>query len=125
MMELLPAIDLVGGRAVRLVQGDFARETGYGDPLALARRLVDAGARWLHVVDLDAARTGELANRPTVTAIAELAAGAGVAVQVGGGVRDAATVDDLLGAGVRRVVLGTAALEDPSLATDGAHRHPA
>jgi|SRR5271165_5355114 len=120
-MDLLAAIDLRGGEAVRLVQGDFGREQGYGDPVDLARRFVKGGARWLHVVDLDAARTGEPVNREVVL---EIAARAGVPVQAGGGVRAAVDVDELLGAGVGRVVLGTAALEDPDLAVDLAERHP-
>jgi len=120
-MDLLAAIDLRGGAAVRLVQGDFGREQGYGDPVALASRLVDAGARWLHVVDLDAARTGEPVNRAVVL---DIAARATVPVQSGGGVRSAADVDELLGAGVARVVLGTAALEDPDLAGELATGHP-
>jgi phosphoribosylformimino-5-aminoimidazole carboxamide ribotide isomerase len=124
MMELFPAIDVRGGGAVRLTRGDFDQETRYGDPLALARRYVDAGVRWIHVVDLDAARTGEAANRETVLAIAELAGRSGVAVQSGGGVRTDDDVDGLLGAGVRRVVLGTAAMADPELARRAAGRHP-
>lgn len=123
-MELLPAIDLRDGGAVRLVQGDFERQSDYGDPLELARRWVAAGARWLHVVDLDAARTGEPVNRDVVVAVAAEAAGAGVRVQTGGGVRSVADVEELLAAGLARVVLGTAALEDPSLATGCARRHP-
>ena len=112
-MELLAAIDLRGGAAVRLVQGDFARERAYGDPLALAERFVAGGAPWLHVVDLAAARTGAPVHRETVQAIA---AHAGGRVQTGGGVRSAADVEALLGAGLARVVLGTAALDDPALA---------
>ena len=123
-MELLPAVDLVNGLAVRLVQGDFDRSTTYGDPLEVARRYLEAGARWLHVVDLDAARTGEPANRDAVLALVDLAAIHGVAVQVGGGVRSEAAVDAWLADGVGRVVLGTAALEDPGLARRAATRHP-
>lgn len=123
-MELLPAIDLVDGLAVRLVQGDFDRSTTYGDPLVVARRYLDAGARWLHVVDLDAARTGTAANRGAVRSLIDLATGGGVAVQVGGGVRSSDAVDGWLADGVRRVVLGTAALEDPELARRAAGRHP-
>ncbi len=120
-MELLPAIDLRGGSAVRLTQGDFDREQGYGDPMALALDFVARGARWLHVVDLDAARTGEPVNRPLVVAIARAA---GVPVETGGGVRTEADVAELLEAGVARVVLGTAALEDPGLAMSCAARYP-
>jgi phosphoribosylformimino-5-aminoimidazole carboxamide ribotide isomerase len=120
-MELLAAIDLRDSTAVRLVQGDFARQHDYGDPLAMARRYVEGGARWLHVVDLDAARTGEPLNRPTVLAIAREA---GVPVETGGGVRTEGDVAELLEGGVTRVVLGTAALEDPSLAVRCARRYP-
>ena len=102
-MELLPAVDLRGGQAVRLVQGDFERESAYGDPVELARAFVVGGARWLHLVDLDAARTGRAANRGTLLAIA---AEAGVPVQAGGGVRRQSDLDELLAGGVARVVLG-------------------
>ena len=123
-MELLAAVDLLEGGAVRLVRGDFERRTAYGDPLALARRFLVAGARWLHVVDLDAARTGEPVNRATVAAIAAEAAGQGASVEVGGGVRTDADVDELLAAGVTRVVVGTAALDDPAMVARCATRHP-
>lgn len=123
-MDLLPAVDLLGGGAVRLVQGDFDRRSDYGDPLALAHRYAEAGARWVHVVDLDAARTGEPANRTVVTAIAGAMAARGVRVQAGGGVRTGDDVDELVGGGVARVVLGTAALEDPALAAEIARDHP-
>ena len=120
--ELYPAIDLRGGRCVRLYQGDFARETVYGeDPVAQARAFVAAGARWLHVVDLDAARTGTAANREVVAAIA---AAVDVPVQAGGGERDDEAADALLAAGVRRVVVGTAALDDPDWVRRLADRHP-
>ena len=112
-MDLYPAIDLRGGRCVRLYQGDYDRETTYGDdPVAQARAFADEGAAWIHVVDLDAARTGEPVNRPVVAAIA---AAVDVPVQTGGGVRTEADADALVDAGVARVVLGTAALEDPDL----------
>jgi phosphoribosylformimino-5-aminoimidazole carboxamide ribotide isomerase len=113
MMDLYPAIDIRDGGAVRLVQGDFERQSDYGDPLALARRFVEGGARWLHVVDLDAARAGVPVNRATVLAIA---AAVPVPVQSGGGVRTEEDVRELLAGGVRRVVLGTLALDDPGLA---------
>jgi phosphoribosylformimino-5-aminoimidazole carboxamide ribotide isomerase len=120
-MDLYPAVDLRGGRAVRLVQGDFDRETAYGDPVALARSFAAAGAPWLHVVDLDAARTGEPVQRDLVLRIA---AEVSVPVQTGGGVRTDADVDALLGGGVARVVLGTAALDHPDLVRRAAARHP-
>ncbi len=107
-MDLYPAIDIRGGGAVRLVQGDFDRQSEYGDPVELAQRFADAGARWLHVVDLDAARTGDPVNRSTVLAIA---AAVDVPVQAGGGVRTKGDVEELLAGGVRRVVLGTVVLD--------------
>jgi phosphoribosylformimino-5-aminoimidazole carboxamide ribotide isomerase len=111
-MQLYPAIDLRGGRCVRLYQGDYDRETVYGDdPAGQARRFADAGAPWIHVVDLDAARTGVPVNRPV---IASIVTAVGVPVQVGGGVRDDASASALFDVGVARVVVGTAALEDPA-----------
>jgi len=113
---LFPAIDLRGGRCVRLTQGDYDRETVYGDdPVRQARVFADAGARWVHVVDLDAARSGEPTNRPVIAAIAAALAVDGVAVQTGGGVRSVEAAAALFDAGVRRVVVGTAAIETPEL----------
>jgi phosphoribosylformimino-5-aminoimidazole carboxamide ribotide isomerase len=113
-MDLYPAIDLRGGRVVRLEQGDFSRERVYGDdPLDVARRFVDEGAQWLHVVDLDAARGGG-DNRAVVRAIAT-AIGDSARVQTGGGVRSLDDAQQLADAGVARVVMGSAAVRDPSL----------
>ncbi len=112
-MDLYPAIDIRDGGAVRLAQGDFDRQSEYGDPLELAERFAAAGAPWLHVVDLDAARAGFQVNRSTVLAIA---ASVSVPVECGGGVRTEDDVRALLSGGVRRVVVGTLALEDPGLA---------
>ena len=123
-MELLPAIDLRGGTAVRLSQGDFGREVRYGDPAALAARYIAAGARWIHVVDLDAARTGVPHERAALDEIVRLAADASVNVEAGGGIRTEDDAAALLGSGVARVVLGTAALEDPALAARWARRWP-
>jgi len=123
-MELLPAIDLRTGSAVRLTQGDFHRERRYGDPLELAARFIDAGARWIHVVDLEAARTGVPHERSVLMEIVRLADGASVRVQAGGGVRSEEAAAELLEAGVTRAVLGTAALEDPALAARCARRWP-
>ena len=121
-MDLYPAIDLRGGNCVRLYQGDFAQETVYGDdPVAQARLFADAGSPWIHVVDLDGARTGDAVNRPVVAAIA---AAVGVPIQTGGGVRDDESVEALLGSGVARVVIGTAALDAPEWAAGLAARHP-
>jgi phosphoribosylformimino-5-aminoimidazole carboxamide ribotide isomerase len=114
-MDLYPAIDLRDGRCVRLYQGDYDRETHYGDdPVAQARAFADAGAQWIHVVDLDAARSGVATNRDVVAAIC---AAVDVPVQSGGGVRDDRAAAALADAGVERVVVGTAALEDPALVT--------
>ncbi len=123
-MELLPAIDLRAGTAVRLTQGDFDREARYGDPAELAARYIAGGAHWIHVVDLDAARTGVPHERAALGEIVRLAADASVRVQAGGGIRSEDAAEELLGAGVARVVLGTAALEEPSLAGRCARRWP-
>jgi phosphoribosylformimino-5-aminoimidazole carboxamide ribotide isomerase len=121
-LALYPAIDLRGGRCVRLYQGDYHRETVYGDdPVAQARAFAADGARWIHVVDLDAARTGVATNR---TVVAAIAAAVDVPVQSGGGVRDDAAADALLAGGVRRVVVGTAALDDPGWVRRLAARYP-
>ncbi|MDA8047471.1 MAG: HisA/HisF-related TIM barrel protein, partial [Actinomycetota bacterium] len=125
VVDLYPAIDLRDGRCVRLVEGDFARETVYGDdPVAVARSFAAAGARWIHVVDLDAARSGDPVNRPVVGAIVSAVAASGVAVQTGGGVRTVADAGALIGAGVGRVVIGTAAVENPALVAEVARRWP-
>lgn len=109
--EIYPAIDVRGGRVVRLAQGDYARETGYADdPLALARAYADAGATWLHLVDLDAARTGGYTLQPLLETIK---AQTGLRVQTGGGVRNRSDVERLLGAGADRVVVGSIAVEMP------------
>lgn len=112
-MELWPAIDLRGGKCVRLLQGDYARETVFGDdPLAMARQFVAGGARRLHIVDLDGAKAGtpvqaELVRRMVVAA--------GVPCQLGGGIRTLETAAAYLDAGVGRVVVGSVAIEDPAL----------
>jgi phosphoribosylformimino-5-aminoimidazole carboxamide ribotide isomerase len=110
-MILLPAIDIIDGKAVRLLQGDFAQRTDYdADPLEAARRWVDSGARELHVVDLDGARTGVPAN---VAQIERIASTLGVPVQVGGGLRSLESVRAVAQAGAARLILGTAAFRDP------------
>ena len=120
-MDLYPAIDIRGGRCVRLRQGDYGDETVYGDdPVAQAVAFVAAGARWLHVVDLDAALSGEPVNRPVIRAIATAV---DVPVQTGGGVRSIPAAEALFDAGVARVVIGTAALTDPDLILDLAVDH--
>jgi phosphoribosylformimino-5-aminoimidazole carboxamide ribotide isomerase len=108
---LYPAIDIRGGQAVRLLQGDYARETAYdADPVDAAARWADEGAGFLHVVDLDGAKAGEPRN---LDAVRRIAAAVGCPIQVGGGLRDADSVAAVLEAGAQRVVIGTAALRDP------------
>jgi phosphoribosylformimino-5-aminoimidazole carboxamide ribotide isomerase len=124
-MELFPEIDVRAGRCVRLRQGDYADETVYDDdPVAVAAGFVAAGARWVHVVDLDAARSGEPVNRATVAAIAAAVRAGGGRVQSGGGVRDEAAAGALWAAGVDRVVLGTAAVQSPGLVVHLAGARP-
>jgi phosphoribosylformimino-5-aminoimidazole carboxamide ribotide isomerase len=111
-MLLIPSIDLRGGICVRLLRGDFEAETRYEpDAHALLRRYQALGASWLHIVDLDGARDGALGNRALIL---ELAAERALHLQVGGGVRDAATIEQLLGAGIERVAIGSAAAERPA-----------
>tara|TARA_Y100000294_G_scaffold60464_2_gene57194 strand:+ start:7807 stop:8556 length:750 start_codon:yes stop_codon:yes gene_type:complete len=112
-VALFPAIDLRDGHCVRLLRGDYGQETVYGDdPVSQALAFQAAGAPWVHVVDLDAARSGDPVNRPFVAAIA---AALDIPVQAGGGIRSIDAAAELFAAGVRRVVLGTAAVERPGL----------
>lgn len=112
-MILYPAIDIRGGRCVRLIEGDFARETVFdADPVEAARRWVAAGAEWLHVVDLDGAVTGEPANQE---AVARIRAAVDVSMQLGGGLRGVEQIERVLTMGIDRVVLGTAAARDSAL----------
>lgn len=124
MIDLYPAIDVRGGRVVRLAKGDYDAETVYGDdPVAVAVSFATAGAPWIHIVDLDAARSGEPVNRPVVAAVA--AAVSGLArVQTGGGVRTLDDVKALGDGGVERVVMGSAAVADPGLVEQAAEVLP-
>ena len=109
-MQIFPAIDLRGGRVVRLFQGDYDKETVYGqDPCAAAREFIDAGAKYLHVVDLDGARDGSPANFDTIAAIAEQG---GLYMEVGGGIRTEDRIRQYLDLGVGRCILGTVAVKD-------------
>jgi len=111
-MEVIPAIDLLGGGVVRLYQGDFGQVTQYArDPLELATRYADAGARRLHVVDLDGAKTGEPTNLPIIERLARL----DIEVQTGGGIRDLPALQRLIDAGVQRAVIGSAAVKHPQI----------
>ena len=123
-MELLPAIDLRAGAAVRLTQGDFAREARYGDPAALAACYVAGVRRWIHVVDLEGARTGIPHERSVLAEIVRLAHDGEVKVEFGGGIRSEDDAEEVLASGVARVVLGTAALQEPALAGRCARRWP-
>jgi phosphoribosylformimino-5-aminoimidazole carboxamide ribotide isomerase len=117
---VIPAIDIMNGHCVRLVRGDFDQRTVYSDdPATIAVDFARAGAERLHVVDLDAAR-GEHDNRTVIEAVIE----AGIAVQVAGGVRTIAQVDAWIGAGAGSVVMGTAAVREPAMLAESAHRHP-
>lgn len=123
-MEIIPAIDILGGRCVRLAQGDYSRETVFGDdPVSMAVRWATHGAKRIHVVDLDGARSGHPANAELVGDIVD---SVDAAVQTGGGIRTIEAVREMLDAGVNRVVVGTAAVKDPgflreAIATAGDH----
>jgi phosphoribosylformimino-5-aminoimidazole carboxamide ribotide isomerase len=119
-MILYPAIDIRGGRCVRLVEGDFHRETTYdSDPSLTARRWVEAGAEWLHVVDLDGAVAGTPVN---AEAVARIRASVDIPIQLGGGLRQVGDLENVFGAGVDRAILGTGALKDPELVTSAVAR---
>src|SRR4051794_8569050 len=121
-MELFPAIDIRDGRCVRLHQGDYAQETVYdADPVAVARSFDASGVAWIHVVDLDAARTGEQTSRAL---IGRIASSVKAKVETGGGVRTVRDIHQLLDLGIARVVLGTAAMRDPALARKAGRGHP-
>ena len=120
-MEVIPAIDLKEGRCVRLLQGDFDKETVFStDPGAVARRWEQAGAPRIHVVDLEGAASGQPENAKAVARILE---SVNVPVQLGGGVRNMQTLEDWLSQGVQRVVLGTAAVEDPDFLQEALRIH--
>src|SRR5687768_13707646 len=121
-MNLYPAIDIRGGRCVRLHQGDYEQETVYdADPVAVAQAFDAAGAPWIHVVDLDAARTGEQTSRAL---IGRIASSVKAKVETGGGVRTARDIHELLDLGIARVVLGTAAMQNPKLVAMAGQAHP-
>ena len=121
-MIVYPAIDLKDGACVRLRQGDMAQATIFSDdPAAQAKNFADSGAAWLHVVDLNGATSGAQTNGPAVEAILNAT---DVPLQLGGGIRDAPTIDNWLSRGVGRVVLGTAAIHDPDLVIRACEKYP-
>ncbi|QZY00725.1 1-(5-phosphoribosyl)-5-[(5-phosphoribosylamino)methylideneamino]imidazole-4-carboxamide isomerase [Halobaculum rubrum] len=119
--EVIPAVDMQEGEVVQLVQGERGTATRYGDPVEAARRWIDEGARTLHLVDLDGAFEGERVNAAAVDAVLDAV---DVPVQLGGGIRTADGALDLLGRGVDRVILGTAAVENPDIVADISEKHP-
>ncbi|MEB3281609.1 MAG: 1-(5-phosphoribosyl)-5-[(5-phosphoribosylamino)methylideneamino]imidazole-4-carboxamide isomerase [Lyngbya sp.] len=121
-MDVIPAIDLLDGRCVRLYQGDYEQaQTFNDDPVAVAQQWADQGATWLHLVDLDGAKTGEPTNHSIIEAIVNAV---NIPVQVGGGLRSRETVAALLNLGVRRAILGTVAVENPQLVAELCQEFP-
>jgi len=119
--EVIPAVDMQEGEVVQLVQGERGTATRYGDPVEAARRWIDEGARTLHLVDLDGAFEGERVNAEAVDAVLDAV---DVPVQLGGGIRTADDALDLLDRGVDRVILGTAAVENPDIVAEISEEHP-
>lgn len=120
-MHIFPAIDIRGGRCVRLLQGDYSKESTYGAPVAMAQRWAEAGAKYLHIVDLDGARDGSSANLPLVKEIIQRVK---LPVQLGGGIRSLAALEEVLEARVSRALLGSAAFQDPQFLKDAVRRYP-
>ena len=120
-MLIFPAIDLYGGKSVRLYKGDYAQMTVYSEnPLSVAKDFYNAGARCIHLVDLEGAKTGQTPNLPTIRAIAEEM---DMFIEVGGGIRNMQTVETYLSAGVNRVILGTAAVQDPAFLREAVQKY--
>ena len=121
-MILFPAIDLKGGKCVRLLKGDFDTATVYNDnPAAQARLFESAGCEWVHIVDLDGAASGQMLNAGSIQSIVEATS---VELQLGGGIRSRSAIEFWLGRGVRRVILGTAAIENESMVASAAREFP-
>ena len=120
-MKLFPAIDLIGGQAVRLVRGDYAKVTVYSDaPEKVARYFEECGAEYLHVVDLEGARDGSLTNLETIKKIID---STGLFIEIGGGIRSIETVEKYISAGADRVIIGTAAVTDPEFLEEAVTRY--
>ena len=121
---ILPSIDIRGGRVVDLFQGDFAQETVYDEAAeSVASRFIADGAQWIHVVDLDGSRAGSPENQALVRRIVERASSASVRVELGGGIRSLEAIRAALDTGVTRVIVGTAAVEQPALVRDAVNAH--
>lgn len=119
--EVIPAIDIRGGNCVRLLQGDYAQETVYSeDPVSVAKQFEDAGAKRLHIIDLDGSREGYPVN---IAAIEKMIGSVGIPVQVGGGVRNENAANDLYNAGASRVYMGTAAIQNPEIVKALCQKH--
>jgi phosphoribosylformimino-5-aminoimidazole carboxamide ribotide isomerase len=121
-MDIIPAIDLLQGQCVRLYQGDYAQSQVFAtDPVAVAQNWAQQGARWLHLVDLDGAKTGEPVNLPTIS---KIVAAVDIPVQVGGGLRSQERIAEFLAMGVQRVIVGTVAIENPVLVSQLCQAYP-
>jgi phosphoribosylformimino-5-aminoimidazole carboxamide ribotide isomerase len=121
-MLIIPAIDIRGGKCVRLLRGDYGKETVYGeDPVAMAEKWISQGARFIHLVDLDGAREGLPRNRAIIQSVASKSS---VPVEVGGGIRDLTAVESYLSSGIERVILGTAAYANPEFLKAACSRWP-
>jgi phosphoribosylformimino-5-aminoimidazole carboxamide ribotide isomerase len=122
MMHIIPAIDLIDGKAVRLTKGDYNQVTVYSDrPVLVAKYFEEQGAKLLHVVDLDGAKDGNTSNFETVR---EIVAATGLSLEIGGGIRDLLTVKRYIEIGVDRVILGTAAVKDPEFLREAVRLYP-
>ena len=120
-MKIYPAIDIRGGKCVRLFKGDFAQETVFSDsPAAMAKQWAAQGAEYLHLVDLDGARAGRSEN---LTTVKEILAAVNIPVELGGGIRTMENIDDVLALGVRRVILGSVAVRDPELVREACAKY--
>ncbi|MHC5082485.1 MAG: 1-(5-phosphoribosyl)-5-[(5-phosphoribosylamino)methylideneamino]imidazole-4-carboxamide isomerase [Planctomycetota bacterium] len=121
-MDILPAIDLIGGKCVRLIQGQYHKKINYNDdPVAQAKEFADAGAAWLHIVDLDGAKLGKSINADVV---AEIAKNVDMKIELGGGIRDEAAIVTMLEAGVTRLILGSSAIKQFDWFTEMANKYP-
>ncbi len=120
-MIIYPAIDIKGGKCVRLVKGDMNSETQYGKPVEMAKRWQAQGAKFIHVVDLDAAIQGRFSNRDTVKEILD---NINIPIQLGGGIRTLEDVDERIGLGIGRVIIGTAAYKNPELVKEAFKKYP-